>query len=154
MSVRSFPARLAEVTDGDTVKMFVDLGDDLVHKWKIRFRGIDAPEKKDKEGWTTARDAVLHFLVKSDPGFPFTLVTEQTKDGSLEREKYGRFLGTIILPDGTLLAEQLLALGVVKPWNGQGPHPWLLLPPVTAVHVDLNVHGPDSLAAFVPRHNL
>lgn len=155
LPIRSFPARLYRIKDGDTFVLTVDRGDDDTSRWTVRLRGVDAPEKKDKTGWQAATDAATRLLTVPLPdpdAFPLILITQQTKEGSLDREKYGRYLANVQLPDGTILAEQLLALGVVKAWDGQGPHPWLLMPTVRNQILDTRVHlDAPQFGGYIPK---
>ena len=75
-----YKAKLVRVIDGDTIDCIIDLGFDVRLKERIRLKGIDTPESDE-----------------------FTIITELDKKG-----KYGRILGTIILPDRKISLNQML----------------------------------------------
>ncbi len=90
----SFPGQVVGVVDGDTI--------DVLRNGKserIRLYGIDCPEKKQPYGnqakWFT-----------SDLTFRKT-VTVIVKD----RDRYGRTIGKVILPDGRSLNRELVRAG-------------------------------------------
>lgn len=96
------------IYDGDTVWLTVDLG--FNHFWDMgpcRLTGINAPEMRgeNKAAGTLSRDYVRGLLSRPENKV-FLIRTE--KDTT---EKYGRYLVTIILPDGTILNEDLVDKG-------------------------------------------
>ena len=89
-----FTGRVVGVVDGDTI--------DVLHNGKavrVRLYGIDCPEKKQPYGkkakWFT-----------SDLAFRKT-VTVIVKD----RDRYGRTIGEVILPNGKSLNRELVRIG-------------------------------------------
>ena len=82
------------VTDGDTITVLVDEA-----SYKVRLDGIDCPEKKQPFG-TVARKFT------SEKCFGETVVVLVRG-----RDRYGRILGEVILPDGGSLNEELLKAG-------------------------------------------
>ena len=95
----AWEARVVEVTDGDTITVEPANGGDRV---KIRLHGIDAPETRQPYGQTAkgfVNGAALHKQVD-------VRVTPQGKD------RYGRVIAVIALPDGTILQELLLEAGL------------------------------------------
>lgn len=101
-------ATVVGVTDGDTVRLHVDLGYRVWHDTRIRLTGIDAPERGE-DGWGTAREMLGRLL---PPGL---LVTVRTTGP----DKYGdRWRGDVILADGTSAAGYMLASGLADPSDG------------------------------------
>lgn len=80
-----YAASLIRVVDGDTVWLDVDLGFGVSRKDSFRLYGINAPELSTPAG-PPASQHLLELL-----GFPITVRTIKDK-----REKYGRYLATII----------------------------------------------------------
>lgn len=91
-----YAATIVNVVDGDTVHARVDLGIDIDATITLRLYGINAPELTTQQG----KDAKAHLisLLTQPPtsGGPVTIRT--VKD---HKEKYGRYLATIILADGS-----------------------------------------------------
>lgn len=82
------------VSDGDTIKV---LSSNTIYK--IRLTGIDCPEKSQDFGMKAKQ-------FTSNLAFGKTVRVNFQK-----RDRYGRILGTVFLPDGTNLNEAILANG-------------------------------------------
>lgn len=110
--------RVVRVIDGDTLD--VDAPDDEHPTTRIRFWGIDAPETaKPREGTPAepfADDAWV-FTRKMCEGKSVTLKL----DAHQVRDRYGRLLAYIVLPDGAMLNEKLLLEGLCR-FEGRFPH--------------------------------
>lgn len=101
-------ATVVGVTDGDSCRLHVDLGYSVWHDTRIRLLGIDAPERGE-DGWGTARELLGRLL---PPGLAVTVQT-------IGPDKYGgRWLGDVILADGSSVAQTMLASGLVVPYDG------------------------------------
>jgi endonuclease YncB( thermonuclease family) len=112
-----YTATIATAIDGDT--LVVDVPVDLWHllqfaaRVHVRLRGINAREHSDPGG----PEARAHLASLAPPG---TLV-EFTAHGP---DKFAtRVLGSITLPDGTDLADRMVADGYAAPWGGRGDKP-------------------------------
>lgn len=106
--------RVSWVYDGDTVKV------DGVGK--VRLLGVDTPEKTD-----SSRDDSFHragiprknlrggakratdFILRTAKGKVVTLKFDESK-----KDRYGRILAYVILPDGRLLNRELLREGLAR----------------------------------------
>lgn len=88
--------RVISVTDGDTVTLLDR--DNKAHK--IRLAGIDAPEKRQAFG-QRSKEAL------SDAVFDRNVTVVWSK-----RDKYGRLVGKIILPDGSDANLRQIELGL------------------------------------------
>jgi len=109
-----YPARCADVHDGDTITLDVDLGfdhiimgDDLDGKTRLSCRifGINAPELATDAG-------------KAARAFALTLIKPGDRCSILSHgwDKYGgRFDGTVTLADGRDFAATMLAAGQAVP---------------------------------------
>ena len=105
-----YPAKIVSVYDGDTCRADIDLGFGVVLKnQSLRVHGIDAPEI-GTDGGGKAREFARTLM-------PATLVVRiQTfKDA---KEKYGRYLAKITLPDGSDFASTMIAEGHGKTYFG------------------------------------
>lgn len=86
---------VVEVRDGDTLEL--DVGDGTV---AVRLHGIDSPESGQAYGAEAAQFARRRTLGRR--------VTVEVTD----RDRYGRLVGVVVLPDGGSLNERLVALGL------------------------------------------
>ena len=86
--------RVVGVTDGDTIKVLHN-----GHPEVVRLRGIDAPEKRQPYG-TRAKELVASLTLGKT-------VTVHTTG----RDRYGRLLGEVVLPDGRILNRELVRAG-------------------------------------------
>ena len=86
-----YRATVVSVTDGDTVRLDIDLGFNVIlHGTSVRLMGINAPEVATPEG-----KVAKTYLKELIP--PGTVVTLQSyKD---KTEKYGRVLGTLLIDE-------------------------------------------------------
>jgi endonuclease YncB( thermonuclease family) len=89
-----YQATIIENHDGDTSKISADLGFGISAKITVRWLGINAPELSTPEG-KTARDAL-----------------------NVSKEKYGRYLATFTLADGTNVNDWLVKSGYAVPYDG------------------------------------
>ncbi|MBA2703853.1 MAG: thermonuclease family protein [Blastocatellia bacterium] len=93
-----YPAEVDSVHDGDTVTVHMQVSAiEERHGVDCRIEGINALELRDKFG-AEARDALAKLL---PPGTPVILVHRR-------KEKFGRFLVRITLPDGTDVSDKML----------------------------------------------
>ena len=103
----TLPARVRWVADGDT--LFLQDGE------KLRLKGVDAPElgrdgRPDQYHARQSRDDLAELVEQR--------VLSLALDGQ-KRDRYGRLLAWVRLPDGRLLQEVLLERGLVFVY----PHP-------------------------------
>lgn len=96
---------VSRVVDADTVDTY------LLVPLRVRVAGIQAAESNTEKG-KLVKAKVSDRLDKQ-------LVSLTLKG----RDKYGRMLAGIRMPDGLDLAEWLIGLGLAVPWNGHGPRP-------------------------------
>ena len=94
--VRTWKGVVAWVIDGDSIRVRPDGKEKTV---EIRLVGIDAPEYKQPRG----RDA-LHFVIGTAKGKKVA-VEDRGKD------RYGRTLARVYLPDGRILNHEILRAG-------------------------------------------
>ncbi len=90
-----FDARVVGITDGDTITVLYG-----TTQVKVRLNGIDCPEKRQAFG---ARAKQL----TSELAFGKTVTVRPTG-----KDRYGRTLGEVILPDGRVLNQELVAAGM------------------------------------------
>lgn len=109
-----YRARIARVVDGDTVRADVDLGFSI--GWAnmdLRLYGINAPEmfgSDASQAGRDARDALIVLLGDAAPGTePQAYVTIRTVKDRVG--KYGRYLATILLADGTDVCQAMIDSG-------------------------------------------
>jgi endonuclease YncB( thermonuclease family) len=95
---RDYPAVATRAVDGDTLVCDVDLGFGVwMRGAAVRVLGFDAVELRTPRG-PAARDAASALVL----GKKLTLIT-----GKREREKYGRLLAVVTLPDGRDFAGEM-----------------------------------------------
>jgi micrococcal nuclease len=106
--VWTYPASVDSVYDGDTIVCHVLIhpgeGGEL-HDTHVRIEGINAPELNTAAG-TQAKDYAAGLL---PPGTQVTLVAHK-------RDKYGRMLGRLILPNGDDFSSLMLSAGQAVPY--------------------------------------
>lgn len=90
-----FSGPVTDILDGDTIKVSRDH-----RKVTIRLNGIDAPEKRQAYGHKATEFVVLQAFMKE--------VTVQTYG----LDKYGRTIGDVYMPDGTMLNKALVKAGL------------------------------------------
>lgn len=108
-----YQAELTRLVDGDTMHVQIDLGLDTYQNQSIRLYGVNTPEVRGdtKEAGQAATDWVANWfrvhvdLVVPGPNY-FTLRTIKDR-----REKYGRYLGIVVAPDGAILNKDLVDSG-------------------------------------------
>jgi len=89
-----FSGKVVGVLDGDTIKVMHQGQAD-----RVRLQGVDCPEKRQAFG-----KRAKQFTASLAMGQGVTVET----DG---RDRYGRILGTVILPDGRNLNRELVKAG-------------------------------------------
>lgn len=109
---------VVRVIDGDTLD--VDIADIDASATRIRFWGIDTPETaKSREGkqadpFADAAHARTRELCEGN-------TIKLKLDSHQDRDRYGRLLAYIILPDGSMLNEVLLMEGLAR-YEDRFPH--------------------------------
>jgi endonuclease YncB( thermonuclease family) len=93
-AAEEFMGRVVGVTDGDTIKVL-----HANQSETVRLLGVDAPEKRQAYG-----DRARRFT--ADLAFDRT-VTVRTSG----RDRNGRLLGEVVLPDGRSLSQELVRAG-------------------------------------------
>ncbi|MBV4357560.1 thermonuclease family protein [Pinibacter aurantiacus] len=96
VSAQTLKGKVVKVSDGDTITIL----DSVHHQIKIRLYGIDCPEKKQDYG-TVAKNFTADRC--------FSKVISVVSKG---KDKYGRTLGVVILPDKSELNLLLLQRGL------------------------------------------
>ena len=102
--------KVANVVDGDTIDVEIDLGFDISFSSRVRLAGIDTPESRttDKAEKVLGLEAKEYVKSKIKDAKEVIIKTEKM-DSS---EKYGRILGWVFL-DGSKISinEQMIAEG-------------------------------------------
>jgi micrococcal nuclease len=109
-------ASVLEVVDGDTVKVRVDGRVET-----LRLIGLDTPETVDprRPVQCFGREASARAKELLPPGTPVRLETDPTQG---DRDKYGRLLRYLRLPDGRLFNEVMIAEGYATEYTYRLPH--------------------------------
>ena len=105
MTTWTVPGTVVRVIDADTLLLDLDLGWRITYRARCRLAAVNAPEMATEAG--VAAKVFVDGLCP--PGCLVTFVSKQL-------DNYGRPLGTVRLPDGSYLAEQLLAAGHAVPY--------------------------------------
>lgn len=105
--VWTYPATVAHLTDADTFAARIDMGGPLAYCNAVRLQHVNAPEKNTAEG----QAALVWAERVLTRGLPITVVASKL-------EKYGRLLGTVLLPDGHDYARALVDAGHAVPYEG------------------------------------
>lgn len=117
-----YQAYVKRVIDGDTIEVSVDLGFRMSMDTPVRLFGVNAPETNSKiakerivakEAKAFLEDRILSRIVRIKTVKP--------------RDKYGRWLADVFLIGRDIESEsinnQLISVGLAKPWDGQGEKP-------------------------------
>jgi micrococcal nuclease len=111
------------VVDGDTVNVNISKSQwTLGGRAGLRVDGIDTPEVHKvnaKCPLELARGEQAKLFAQSLMPRGTVLRFYPVK----ARDKYGRILARVVLPDGSDLAQRMLAYGLAQQWNGHGPKP-------------------------------
>ena len=109
-----YTARVTAIHDGDTFTLAIDLGlcVSLVGQ-KLRLAHANAPELDTPEG-----QAALAWVQDRMPVGTTVVINTMKAEG--DKEKYGRWLAKVMLPDGDDLATEMIAAGMAVPYEG-GP---------------------------------
>jgi micrococcal nuclease len=94
------------VVDGDTFDIMIDLGFEVLQKFRVRLDGIDTPEKNTEEG--KAAKQFVKDLIENK----YVLVTD------VGNEKYGRARAKINLETGEDLTEYLIERNIGIEYHG------------------------------------
>lgn len=96
--VWSYPAVVDRVVDGDTLDCHVQFSAmEEAHGVNVRVQGINAVELRT----TFGKEALAFAATMAPPGTAVTLIHNK-------RDKFGRLLAHVILPDGSDLGTHLL----------------------------------------------
>jgi micrococcal nuclease len=110
-----YNCKIVRVVDGDTVDVDIDLGfNHWLHNERIRLYGIDTPEcrtrdAEEKKYGLMAKKFVEQCLHK---GGTYVLTTR-------EKDKFGRYLGVIMLGGRTSINAALVSEHLAVPYSGQ-----------------------------------
>lgn len=113
VTVRTFPATVTSVRDGDSVRILADLGFRLFEDVHVRLAGMNAAELATDAG-KAARD---HLAQLAPHGTECTFICYGP-------DKYGgRWQGTVVTAAGVSLSRQMIADGYAAVWDGKGKAP-------------------------------
>ena len=118
MALATYPVEILSVIDGDTVEAKIAIWPDQILQTRVRLLGIDAPELKakcarEKNKAETSLEALA------------MMVNAPVRLTNVRHDKYGgRMLGSLILPDGSDVAQQLIALGHARAYTGGRRQGW------------------------------
>lgn len=110
MDYREYDAKIVDVVDGDTVKVYIDLGFGIHFVDKLRFLDFDAPEtwRPKSKGEKEKGEMVKEWLQKKISGRTIQLRTYKRTRG-----KYGRILARIFI-EGEDLIQTMIDKGFEK----------------------------------------
>ena len=112
-----YNATVVRVVDGDTIRLDIDLGFDIILKnQSVRLYRVDTPEcrtknLKEKAAGLLAKRVVKRFI---DQGTKVIIKTSLDTKG-----KFGRILGTIITGDGININKYLINNNYAVEYHGQ-----------------------------------
>lgn len=112
-----YRATVVRVVDGDTVRLDIDLGFDIVLKnQSVRLYRVDTPECRTKDLKEKAAGLLAKSVVKGfiDQGSVVTVKTSLDNKG-----KFGRILGTIVDEMGVNINEHLIDNAYAVEYYGQ-----------------------------------
>lgn len=104
---------VTHVVDGDTFVLTLG-GTPAGTEERVRVLGIDTPER-DECGYAEASAAASRLL----QGATVTLVADPTQD---DRDRYGRWVRSVRLPDGSDLGHRMVADGLAREYTYDRPY--------------------------------
>lgn len=108
-----FPVIDYRVIDGDTIDVTLDVGWGLRYSAACRLFGIDTPEVRTKAG-KLVKQVVERYLAD-----------KPLRCRSMDRGKYyGRFVGTIHVPDDVAVSSMLIVQKLCQRYDGKKKKPW------------------------------
>jgi micrococcal nuclease len=112
--VYQYKCTIIEVTDGDTIKVNIDVGfNTWINNVSIRLLNVDTPESRTTDSTEKIfGNASKDYIKKMLPEGSKHVVTTTIDD------KYGRVLGDFII-DGKSLCEMIVKEGYGVPYKGQ-----------------------------------
>jgi micrococcal nuclease len=112
-----YSCTIKRVVDGDTVDVDIHLGFDVcLNNQRIRLYGLDTPESRTRDLEEKKYGKAATAFVESHLPVSSVCTLRSAKD---KTGKFGRILGTFILPDGTNLNELMIAEHHAVPYFGQ-----------------------------------
>lgn len=123
---RRYPMVVVSVTDGDTVKAFLDRGGDDWWLVKVRLHGIACRESHD-DGGPEARAYTTGLVASITPPTLPDMFLPRWQGGceALKWDKYaGRVQGRVWIPGSPVdVSTVLVSVGYAVPWDGNGTQP-------------------------------
>ena len=123
---RQYPMVVVDVTDGDTVRAFLDRGGDDWWLTKVRLAGIACRERAEPGG----PEAAAHtrgVVASMTPPTVASMLDPRWQGTCLAKswDKYaGRILGVVYLRDQTVdVSTLILRAGFAAAWDGRGAQP-------------------------------
>jgi micrococcal nuclease len=99
----NYRAKCVNVVDGDTADMVIDVGFYLTTRVRVRFLGINTPER-GREGYSEATEHLESLILDRE------VIIETYKSDS-----FGRYLGTVYV-DGKNVNREMIDLGYAVPF--------------------------------------
>ena len=112
-----YRATVVRVVDGDTIRLDIDLGFDIVlNNQSVRLYRVDTPECRTRDLKEKAAGLLSKSVVKGvvDQGSKVVIKTSLDTKG-----KFGRILGTIITDEGVNINEHLIDNNYAVEYYGQ-----------------------------------
>ena len=108
MTEWNVPATVLRIVDGDTIELMLDLGWKMFHQANVRLQDVDAPEDETPEG-----------LVSEQYVMTLLPIGSRVRILSKGKDRNGRPLGHITLPDGRDLGVELISGGYARTWKSK-----------------------------------
>jgi len=112
-----YRATVVRVVDGDTIRLDIDLGFDIIlNNQSVRLYRVDTPECRTRDLKEKAAGLLAKSVVKGlvDQGSKVVIKTSLDTKG-----KFGRILGTIITDEGVNINEHLIDNNYAVEYYGQ-----------------------------------
>lgn len=119
----AYLGRVVSVADGDTLTVSIDGWPAPYNPVEVRVAGIDTPESR-KQDAGCVKELRLGLIAKKRARDLLPVGASVLVTWTGEREKYGRLLAHVALPDGRDFAKQQVLDGMAKPYRGGRKLSW------------------------------
>lgn len=129
---RTYPASVIRAVDADSIIVLLDMGAYVYWRTNLRLNGGNCREKNEPGG----QEAIVHLRELVAPVVALSVTSLFDMPATVVSLKYdkfgGRVDGDLIVPGVGNVMQIMIRNGYAAPWDGKGPRPVPVWPPVPA----------------------